>query len=309
MSGQYHEPVLLQESVDYLCTTGGSVYVDATVGGGGHAAEICKRLPAHGRLICFDADDDAIAFSKRRLEAFGSQVVFIRENFNRLKRGLESLEINAVSGVLFDLGVSSFQLDAETRGFSHRAGARIDMRMDRRLPHSGWNVINEYAEERLAEILNRFGEEPASRRLARRIVNARPVETTDALAAIVREAVHALHVTRTLARVFQAVRIEVNDELQILTRVLPDAVEVLDAGGRLVVISYHSLEDRLVKDFLRSASATHKKSPVRIAPDILLKPDLHLLTKKPIIPGETEIKRNPRARSAKLRAAEKLVHG
>ncbi len=307
MSEQYHEPVLLQKTLENLFAPGGSIYVDATVGGGGHATEICKRLPAHGRLICFDADDDALTFAKRRLEQFGSRVTFLRSNFSQLKKSLETLHITAVSGILLDLGVSSFQLDAGSRGFSHRASAPIDMRMDRRLPRSGWNVINEYEETRLAEVLKLYGEEPNSRRLARRIVGARPVESTDTLADIVRKGTHPLQVTRTLARVFQAVRIEVNEELKSLERVLPDAVEMLHTGGRLVVISYHSLEDRLVKDFFRSASATHLKSPVRLAPDIPLKPDLRVITRKPVVPAEEEIARNPRARSAKLRAAEKIV--
>ncbi len=302
----YHDPVLREEAVQLLLTPSGRMFVDGTVGGGGHAEEICRRMDLSAKLVCFDADEDAIRFAQKRLSVFADRVVFVHSNISSIEPELLSRSIHAIDGLLLDLGVSSFQLDDAAKGFSFRADERIDMRMDRRQKLSGWDVVNQYAEEELAELLWEYGEERNSERIANRIVARRPIETTVALRDAVRLAAGERFLMKTLARVFQAIRIEVNDELRNLERVLRSTVEILSPGGRMVVISYHSLEDRIVKDFLRRNAATSVASGNKYVPDTVVTPTLKMLTKKPVVASPSEVERNPRARSAKLRAAERI---
>lgn len=302
----FHTPVLLEEALKYLLTDPTGTYVDATTGGGGHALSICERLQGQGMLVCFDADVDALEVSRKQLARHRERIRFVHANFKTLAASLYTLGIEQVQGILVDLGVSSFQLDEGTKGFSFRADERIDMRMDRRQTLTGWDVVNTYEVNALADVLWKFGEEKNSRRIARAISVARPVDTTGALRNVVAASVGNRFLTKTLARIFQAIRIEVNDELNSLTCVLKDAMEVLEPAGRVVVIAYHSLEDRIVKEFFRKYASERIPSGNKLIPDIPAKPELRILTAKPVRAGESEMLHNPRARSAKLRAAERL---
>lgn len=304
MDAPFHEPVLCSEVLDALVTIRSGVYVDATVGGGGHAGRICSRLGGAGRLICFDADEDAIRHATQHLRQSGERVTFVHANFRDLTSELHAKEIDRVRGFLFDLGVSSFQLDEGSKGFSFRSDERIDMRMDRRQTLSAWDVVNRYEEQKLAEIIWKYGEERNSRRIARKIVEARAMETTGECAAAIESAVGKRFLTKTLARVFQALRIEVNNELESLSAALKSAVDLLLPGGRIVVISYHSLEDRIVKNLFKNESAEKAPSGHKGVPDTVLTPSLRVITKNPVTASDEEIGRNPRARSAKMRVAE-----
>lgn len=299
----YHEPVLCVEALGFLLTERDGIYVDGTIGGGGHAERICAWLGPGGRLIGCDADADAIAAAGDRLAGFGARVTLLHTNFRHLPGELALRGITRVHGILLDLGVSSYQLDAEGKGFSFRGDERLDMRMDRRQSLSAWDVANGYSRDRLVEILREFGEERDARRIARVIEERRPVHTTGQLSAIVEECVGARFVTKSLARVFQAFRIEVNGELESLERALEGIPELLVPGGRCVVISYHSLEDRIVKEFFRREAADAIRSGHKYAPDTPRTPRLEILTRKPVTAGDEERARNPRGRSAKLRAA------
>ncbi len=309
MDVQYHVPVLRDEAIEFLITDPSRTYVDATVGGGGHAEGICKLLQTTGRLICSDADKDAIEFSRKRLAQFEERITFVSSNFRNLKSELQAIHVNEISGLLLDLGVSSFQLDEPTKGFSYRSDARIDMRMDRSQIHTGWDVVNTYSEQALADVIYTFGEERNSRRIARKIVRARPIDTTRELSAVIESAARGRFVTETLARVFQAIRIEVNGELKNLERALRDLLGVLSPGGRIVVLSYHSLEDRIVKEFFREESRDRIPSGNKYTPDKAAVPRLRILTKKPIRAGADEVAHNPRSRSAKMRVAERVSYG
>ena len=305
----YHLPVLCAEAVEFLLQDNARVVVDGTTGGGGHAAKICERLAPAGTLVCFDADEEALAESKKRLSSCVGRVTFVHANFRNLKAELHGLGIDTIDGLLLDLGVSSYQLDEGSRGFSYRADEPLDMRMDRRQSRSARDLVNTYTQEQLADVIWRFGEERASRRIASRIVAARPLETTGDLAEVVRGAVGGQHLMKSLSRVFQALRIEVNDELKSLAQAMADAVDILANNGRIVVISYHSLEDRIVKEFFREESAVSIPSGHKLIPDTPKIPRLRLLTRRPLEPDADEMARNPRARSAKLRAAERIMHG
>lgn len=307
MSGEYHTPVLLDEALGYLISDVNGVYVDGTLGGGGHAEGICNQLSSKGRLVCFDADEDAIRFASERLKKFSKRIIFVHSNFRNLKSELTALGVTPIDGLLLDLGVSSFQIDEEAKGFSFRGDERIDMRMDRRQAMSGWDVVNKYDDVRLADVLWKYGEERNSRRIAKKIVNAKPVETTRQLADIVESAVGKQFLTKTLARVFQAIRIEVNDELRSLEKALVDSLELVAPRGRMVVISYHSLEDRIVKFFFKATSLSRIPSGHKYIPDTVTSPKLHVLTKSPVLATKEETERNPRARSAKMRAAERTL--
>ncbi|MCX7671813.1 MAG: 16S rRNA (cytosine(1402)-N(4))-methyltransferase RsmH [Anaerolineae bacterium] len=304
-----HVPVLLNEVLRGLDLRPGAVCVDATVGGGGHAEAILQATAPAGRLLGLDADPQAIERVRRRLAPFEARVTLVHANFRDLAAVATAHGFTAVDAVLLDLGVSSFQLAGEERGFSFLAAGPLDMRMDPRLSLTADEIVNRWPQEQLADIIYRYGEEPASRRIARAIVAARPVRTTADLAEIVARAAggRGEHLRiHPATRTFQALRIAVNDELGALEAVLPQAVALLARRGRLAVISFHSLEDRIVKQFMQ-----------REARDCLCPTDLPVcrcghratlrpVTRKPICPSEDEVLANPRSRSAKLRIAERL---
>ena len=309
MSDAYHIPALLHETLEYLLTTKDGVYVDGTLGGGGHAEAILEKISPGGKLIGIDADSDAQNEAGRRLRRFESNIVFVHDNVVNLRTILNAQGVSSIQGILLDLGVSSFQLDQGEKGFSYRSNDHLDMRMDKRQGLTAHEVVNSYDDVRLAEVLWNYGEEPHSRRLARAIVRRRmerPIDTTGDLTWVIEDVAGAKYRIKTLSRVFQALRIEVNNELENLSHVLTDAVSLLAAGGRIVVLSYHSLEDRIVKRFFVEHAATSAPSGHPLLPDTPLTPDLRLLTRKPVIASAEEQGRNPRSRSAKLRAAEKL---
>jgi 16S rRNA (cytosine1402-N4)-methyltransferase len=304
----YHTPVLREEVLARLITSAGGIYVDATLGGGGHAESILQRLDPTGVLVGFDADPDAIQFAATRLSNFGGRATLVQDNFRNISATLAQRGISRVRGVLFDLGVSSHQLDEPSRGFSYRSTERLDMRMDPSQAKDAHTVVNQYGERELAEIFWKYGEERAARSIARRIERQRarsPLDTADDLVAVIKSVTGERFLVKTLSRIFQALRIEVNDELKNLEDALAQTVSLLDQGGRVVVISYHSLEDRIVKETFKRESALVQRSGNKFVPDTKLEPKLKILTKKPVGATEKEIRLNPRARSAKLRAAEK----
>jgi 16S rRNA (cytosine1402-N4)-methyltransferase len=302
----FHAPVLLTEALSFLITSKTGVYVDATLGGGGHAEAIVHQLSGEGNLFALDRDDDAISHATQRLQ--GRNAILRKGNFRGIRQLLQNAGVERITGALFDLGVSSHQLDDQHRGFSFRGDERLDMRMDRTQALTAFEILNTYPEQHLADIIFQFGEERRSRRIARAICEARSqglIETTRDLRDVVEEAVGGRFLIKTLARVFQAIRIEVNQELESLREGLGQAIDLLSPGGRIVVIAYHSLEDRIVKNTFQQESATAIPSGNKIVPDQPIDPRIRVLTKKPVEAGRDEVKQNPRARSAKLRAAEK----
>jgi 16S rRNA (cytosine1402-N4)-methyltransferase len=301
----YHEPVLTEEMLALLITDRDGTYVDGTVGGGGHAEKICEQLGTRGRLIGIDADADAIEASRIRLERFGSRVTLIRANFRHMLPELGTRGVPQAAGIVLDLGVSSHQIDQADRGFSFRSDGKLDMRMDSRRPVSAHEVVNGYSQERLETILREYGEERAARRIVRGLIRARPVDTAGELNGVIERCVGGRYLTKSLARVYQAIRIEVNGELESLREALMSVPELLLPGGRCVVIAYHSLEDRIVKEFFRDEAADRIPSHSKLVPDLPRSPRLAILTRKPVTATEQEIARNGRARSAKLRAAER----
>lgn len=309
MVRDYHTPVLVREVLQHLITRNDGLYVDCTLGGGGHAEQILHALSTKGTLIGFDEDIEAISFAQQRLMKFTDRIIFIHDNFVHMKAQLKQQGIQKIDGVLFDLGVSSHQIDEKERGFSFQSDARLDMRMNQAQPLDAWTVVNTYDEQRLADIFWSFGEERNSQRIANAVVRERakkPIHTTAEFVQTVSKAVGRRMLTKTLARIFQSIRIEVNKELDNLRNVLQDAVEMLELGGRIVVISYHSLEDRIVKQFFQKESATVQKSRTPLIADTRLQPRLRLITRKPLTASAQEMKSNPRARSAKLRVAERI---
>jgi len=296
MDHTYHTPVLLDEVLSFLRPRAGGTYVDCTVGGGGHSEAILDAISGNGRLVGFDRDPQAIAAAAGRLERFGASVNLVGRNFDALPHHLRQLNIDEVDGILLDLGVSSHQLDDPGRGFSFQQEGPLDMKMEAGVAGTldGLRVVNTYPEEELKRIIREYGEERHAGRIAWRIVKeraARPIATTAELAIVVRKAVGGRFILKTLARVFQAVRIEVNDELGNLSRFLESSVPVMAPGARIVVISYNSLEDRIVKNWIRDEAKT--------------KGTLTMLTKKVVLPSDRERGENRRSRSAKLRAAER----
>jgi len=240
MSNDYHTPVLLEGVLEYLITKPEGIYVDATIGGGGHAGGILGRLSPQGKLVGFDTDSDAIEYSKQRLSNYKQRVIVIRENFIRMKSSLQEHNLNNVNGVLFDLGISSFQIDKPDKGFSFRRDERLDMRMDKSQALDAERLVNTTDAKELETIFREYGEERFARRIAQAIVRERmrkPIETTGSLASLIEEVVGKKFTQKSLARIFQAMRIVVNDELNSLRRALRDAVELLTEGGRIVVIS------------------------------------------------------------------------
>jgi len=305
----YHTPVLREEVLAWLITSTDGIYVDATLGGGGHAESILQRLDPTGVLVGFDADPDAIQFAAARLSGFRERVTLVHDNFRNISAALAQREISHISGIVFDLGVSSYQIDEPSRGFSFRGDDRLDMRMDPSQALDAQAVINQYEEAELADIFWKYGEERASRSIARTIVRQRSgtaVETTGELVALIKSVVGERFLIKTLARIFQALRIEVNRELESLQDALGQAVSLLNPGARVVVISYHSLEDRIVKETFKRDAALVRPSGNKLVPDTELVPKLRILTKKPLEATIEESRRNPRSRSAKLRAAEKI---
>jgi 16S rRNA (cytosine1402-N4)-methyltransferase len=305
-----HVPVLWSEVLDCLRPTAGEVYIDCTVGGGGHAAGILERSAPDGRLLGLDADPDALAEAERRLAPFAPRFTLAHANFAELEATARWHGFDAVDGVLFDLGVSSFELDRPERGFSFRTEAPLDMRLDPTRGETAADLVNRLDEEPLANLIYRYGEEPRSRAISHAIVSARqlaPIRTTTELARIVERAAHAKNRRiHPATRTFQALRIAVNRELESLEAALPQAFELLRPGGRLVVISFHSLEDRIVKHFLADAARGCICPPAVPVCVCGHKPTVELVSRKALVPSEAEIARNPRSRSAKLRAARKL---
>jgi 16S rRNA (cytosine1402-N4)-methyltransferase len=291
----------------------GGVFVDCTAGGGGHSLAIARLLPPGSRLICLDRDGAALEACRTRLAEYADRVTLIRSNFSAVGAALESVGISEIDGVLWDLGVSSYQLDERSRGFSYAAEAPLDMRMDVSGGETAADVIQTRSEEELTRILREYGEERFAARIAHRICEAReqaPIETTLELAEIAASAIPAKERRREAQhparRTFQAVRIEVNGELDAIAPSLRAAAERMNPGGRLAVITFHSLEDRVVKDVFRELSTGCTCPPEFPVCVCGKKPEAELITRKPILPSEDEIRINPRARSAKLRAAKKL---
>jgi 16S rRNA (cytosine1402-N4)-methyltransferase len=303
-----HESVLLNECILNLNLKENSVIVDATLGYAGHSSEILKRIPK-GKLIAFDQDEEAIKSSKIRLEKIGNNFIIMNSNFVNMKQKLKENNIEKVDGILFDLGVSSPQLDEDYRGFSFHQDAKLDMRMDQTKSFSAYNVVNEYSKEKLSNIFYTYGDEKYSRVIAEKIVLAReekPIETTLELVEIIKSAVpekykREKHPAR---KVFQAIRIEVNKELEVFEKALKDAFSLLNVGGRICVITFHSLEDRICKNLFKEMSeidSSLKNLPV--IPEEYIKDFKVIHTIKP---SKEELERNNRARSAKLRVIEKI---
>ena len=311
MSEFTHYPVLLNECIEGLNIRPDGVYLDGTLGRAGHSREIAKRLNT-GRLICVDRDEAALESAGRRLDEYMDKVTLVHSNFDRVGQIVEELELSGVDGMLFDLGVSSPQLDDSSRGFSYMADAPLDMRMDRSEGLTAAEVVNTWSQEELRRILFEYGEERYAPAIARAIVRARetaPVKTTLELVEIIKSAMPpaALREKQHPAkRCFQAIRIAVNDELSSVDRMLRSAVPRLKPGGRLAVISFHSLEDRIVKNALAGFAKGCTCPPDFPVCVCGKKPVIRLVSRKPVISGAEELEVNPRARSAKLRVAEKL---
>ena len=302
-----HYSVLLSESIEGLNIQENGIYVDGTLGYGGHSEEILKRL-TNGNLYAFDNDIEAIEYSRKRLDKYKDKVTFIHSNFENLKEKLEEVNVSTIDGIVLDLGFSSPQIDDPNRGFSFMKDARLDMRMDKSQKVSAYEVVNEYKEEKLTEIFYKYAEEKFSRVIAKNIVARRPIESTMELVDVIKSSVPTKYMlTRHPERViFQAIRIEVNRELKVLERVLPDAIEMLNIGGRISVITFHSLEDRIVKQTFKKASEVDKLvSGLPVIPDEY-KPKIKLINKKPILPSDIELQENTRSKSAKLRIIERV---
>lgn len=305
----HHISVLLNECIDNLNIKPDGIYVDGTMGGGGHSLEIAKRLTT-GRLICIDQDPNAHEAAGKRLAEYKDRITFVRDNFGNIKSILDSLEIEKIDGMLLDIGVSSHQLDEAERGFSYQQDAPLDMRMNPDRPFSAYDVVNGYDEDELDRVIFTYGEERWARRIAQFIVKERenkPIETTGELVDIIKKAVpkgarkDGPHPAK---RTFQAIRIEVNGELEVLQRAIDDVAARLTVGGRLCIITFHSLEDRIVKEAFRK-----QENPCICPPQFPVcvcgkKPLGRVITRKPILPSKEELEENPRSRSAKLRVLE-----
>ncbi|WP_434164449.1 16S rRNA (cytosine(1402)-N(4))-methyltransferase RsmH [Bacillus thuringiensis] len=306
-----HVTVLLKETVDGLDIKPDGTYVDCTLGGGGHSSYLLSQLTEGGKLIAFDQDEIAIQNAKEKFSSYGEQFITVKSNFRYLAEKLQELGITEVDGILFDLGVSSPQLDTPERGFSYHHDAPLDMRMDQDAPLTAYDVINSWSYEQLVRIFFQYGEEKFSKQIARKIEAYREnkaIETTGELVELIKEGIPA-PARRTgghpAKRVFQAIRIAVNDELKVFEEALESAIEMVKPGGRVSVITFHSLEDRICKTTFKRNSTTPQLPPgLPIIPDEF-KPKLKLITRKPILPSDIEVEENNRARSAKLRIAEK----
>lgn len=305
-----HISVLLEESINSLNIKEDGIYVDCTLGYAGHSSEILKRIK-RGSLFAFDQDQEAINYSTKKLSNVGSNFTIIKSNFSYLKEKLAEKNITKVDGILFDLGVSSPQLDEKERGFSYHEDARLDMRMDREKEFSAYELVNNYSEKELARIFFQFGEEKYSNSIARNIVKEReikPIETTLQLVEVIKHSVPEKYSRdkHPARKVFQAIRIEVNQELDILEQSLRDAASILEVGGRLSVITFHSLEDRIVKNLFKELTDIDTK--VKGLPNIpeAYLPEYRLITTKAISPSQEELEMNNRSRSSKLRVIERI---
>lgn len=302
-----HYSVLLNETIDNLNLKENGIYVDATLGLGGHSSKILSSLTT-GHLYAFDEDSKAILFADERLKKIGTNYTLIKSNFVDLKVKLAELGVTKIDGIVFDLGVSSPQIDDATRGFSFSKDGILDMRMDTDATLSAEKVVNEYSKEALTDIFFSYGEEPKSRLIASKIASSRPIKTTLELVKIIERAVGAnyFYKKHPERNIFQAIRIEVNKELSVLKEVLPDVLDLLKPEGRVAIITFHSLEDRIVKKFFKENSEVNEL--VKGLPTIpeAYKPKLKLITKKPILPSTQELAENSRSKSAKLRVAERI---
>ena len=313
-----HKSIMLAETIESLCIKPDGIYVDGTLGGGGHSLEIAKRLDAGGRLIGIDQDGDAIEAAGKRLAPYADRVTIVRSNYADMKKVLHDLGIEKVDGILLDLGVSSYQLDNGERGFTYREDVPLDMRMDVRQERTARDIVNTYSETELYHIIRDYGEDKFAKNIAKHIVLARkeesveerPIETTGQLTEIIKAAIPKK--VRAVGghpakKTFQAIRIELNHELDVLKGHLEEMVGLLGDGGRLCVITFHSLEDRIVKNIFRTC-----ENPCICPPGFPVctcgrKPKGRVITRKPIVPGEEELKENSRAKSAKLRVFERIV--
>ena len=304
-----HKSVLLNETIESLNIQPDGIYVDGTLGGAGHSSEICRRLGTNGRLIGIDQDGDAIAAASERLKEFGDKVTIVRDNYVNTPSVLANLGISGADGILLDLGVSSYQLDTDERGFSYQHEAPLDMRMDDRNPMTAADIVNGYSLQELARVIREYGEDKFAQNIAKHICMEReksPIETTTQLAEIIKQAIPMkMRVTggHPAKRTFQAIRIELNRELTVLENSIGSMIDLLNPGGRLCIITFHSLEDRMVKNFIKAGNIEGE-----IKTDVFGNRNVPLtaVNRKPTLPEESEIAGNTRARSAKLRIAEKV---
>ncbi|MCY7167989.1 16S rRNA (cytosine(1402)-N(4))-methyltransferase RsmH [Streptococcus gordonii] len=309
----HHVTVLLHETIDYLDVKPDGVYVDATLGGAGHSEYLLSKLSPKGHLYAFDQDATAIEHAKKRLAPYieKGMVTFVQDNFRHLKLQLEKLGVDEIDGICYDLGVSSPQLDERERGFSYKQDAPLDMRMNRHADFSAYQIVNDYDYHDLVRIFFKYGEDKFSKQIARKIEQARqikPIETTTELAEIIKSAKPAKELKKKghpAKQIFQAIRIEVNDELGAADESIQQAIDLLAVDGRISVITFHSLEDRLTKQLFKEASTVDVPKGLPFIPDDL-KPKLELISRKPILPSAEELELNNRAHSAKLRVAKKV---
>lgn len=300
-----HKSVLLEESIKYLNIKDNSIIVDCTLGYGGHSSEILKRIP-NGHLYSFDQDIEAINSSRERLDKIASNYTIINSNFVNIKDKLKENNVNGVDGILYDLGVSSPQLDEDYRGFSFHKDARLDMRMNQNQELSAYTVVNEYSIDLLTEIIFKYGEEKFARNIAKNIVKNRPIDTTLKLVEVIKEAVPMKYKLNhhPARKTFQAIRIEVNNELEVFRKSLMDALDILNVGGRICVITFHSLEDRICKEIFKSVSTIKKElQNLPVIPKEYM-PKYKVI--KTINPSKEEVEKNKRSRSAKLRVLERI---
>lgn len=307
-----HKSVLLNETVDGLNVKPDGTYVDGTLGGGGHACEVCRRLGDKGSIVGIDQDAAAVEAAGIRLKDFGEKVTIVRSNYCDMKSQLQKIGIDKVDGIVLDLGVSSYQLDTAERGFSYREDAPLDMRMDTRQKMTARDIVNEYTEMELYRVIRDYGEDRFAKNIAKHIVLSRgkcPIETTGQLAGIIRQSIPMKYQKKSghpAKRTFQAIRIELNRELDVLRDSLDDMIDILNPGGRLCIITFHSLEDRIVKSAFRK-----NENPCTCPPDFPVcvcgkVPKGKIITKKPILPSAEEMEDNSRSKSAKLRIFERI---